>query len=1264
MKKRIALTLSIIIGTLFFAYHQTVESKKFNSKKSQDKIFTELTPQNVKAAAFGISEKVSSFAPAQPEAGKSNRKMGRAEEQARAVPNKNPFRKQIEGATHDTDSALANLTGAQMPAPTLSFDGLSSDDNFNAYGFRIIPPDTNGDVGLNHYVQSVNSLTRIYDKNGNALTPPFKLSSIFAPLQTPCSMRDDGDPIVLYDALADRWFLSQYCNNAPPFRQMIAVSQTSDPTGAYYIYEFVMPNIKLNDYSKFGVWHDGYYMSTDEFIGGDYAGSGAFAFDREKILRGDPTASYIYFDLASPTTIRLGGLLPTDFDGLNPPPIDAPNIFVGYTANEYGDAQDSIRLFNFHADFANPQNSTFAERAESPLPVASFDPTSPDGRDDIAQPPPGEKLDSQSDRMMFRVAYRNFGEFESLVFNQTVRVTPLNQTYRGGVRVYELRKTNATFSINEQATIGTNGVSRWMASAAQDSQGNIAVGYSFGSEEKKPAILYTGKLANEPPGTFRPETELISGTGVQKAFGFRWGDYSAMNSDPFDDCSFWLTNQYYSQESQDESDFGWLTRIGKFKFAECVPAQRPKLKIVVRNAVNQTPIQNAKVEIYPIAHINTAPYIRFTQLNGQTETLQISPQSYNTTVSAAGFRSNNINFTLPNTPPEITTTVVIDLQPTAVLQNETTQITAEDCVPNNAIEPGETVTLNIPLRNTGSINTNNLMATLLPSNDISNPSAAQNYGGLSVNGASVSRPFTFKASSNLDCGDVLTIVLQLNDGAENLGTISINLQTGVRRISFTENFDNLPLPNLPPGWTTSATGGQEIWRTRENRFQSPPNAVFSPDPRLVGVNELVSPVFQVITPNAELSFRNWYELETTFLRNRLYDGSVLDIKIGTNDWQDIEAAGGVFLAGGYDGVIDGCCQNPLAGRRGWSGRSGVNQTPEFITSRAKLPASAAGQNVQLRWRVGTDVGTFREGQYLDDIVVNDGFTCRCQISQTNRSPFDFDGDGKTDLSVFRPSDSVSQPDFLIQNSSNGSTTSAAWGSTNDLAVNADYDGDGKTDFAVFRPSTRTWFILRSSNNTIFTANFGLATDKLAPADFDGDTKADIAVFRPSNGTWYILRSSDGQSSVVQFGTAADLPVQADFDGDGKTDVAVFRPSNGTWYVVRSSDGGSIIVPFGLSGDKSVIGDFDGDAKADFAVFRPSNRNWYILRSSQGFITVQFGLSEDKPLQADFDGDGKRDVAVYRPSTGVWYYLKSSDGNFAFKQFGINGDTPVPSIFVR
>jgi hypothetical protein len=1259
MKKRLALFLAISAAFCFFAFRQTAETSELNSVKKQKEFFSELKPQMVQASAFGVSVEVSSLAPAQPEAGKTSRKLGRAEEQARAVPNNLPFRKQVAGAPQDNEANLARVAVEQMPAPSLSFDGISSSEVASAFGFRIIPPDTNGDVGLSHYVQAVNALTRVYDKQGNALTPPFKLSSVFSALGTPCSMRDDGDPVVLYDALADRWFLTQFCSNFPPFRQLIAVSKTGDPTGSYYVYEFVMPNVKFNDYPKFGIWTDAIYMSTDEFLGGDYAGSGMFAFDKQKLYAGEPLASYIYFDLASPTTIRFGGLLPSDLDGLNPPPAGAPNIFAGYIANEYGDPQDALRLFEFRPNFINPSASTFSERAESPIAVAAFNPTSPDGRADIQQPPPSEPLDSQSDRLMYRVTYRNFGTHDSLVLNQTVRVSPVGETYRAGVRVYELRRNllsappSSPFAVHEQATIGNTSASRWMGSAAQDYQGNLAVGYSYASEEKKPSITYSGKLATEPSGVFRSERNLIEGTGVQTAFGFRWGDYTAMNIDPTDDCSFWYTNQYYTLESQEESPFGWLTRVGKFKFAECANAPRATIIGLVNTASGGIPIPNATV--------TASAYSRTTDASGNYGNLLVLPGTYTVTASAKGFRSQTVTVTVTNGQTLIQN---FSLQAIAVLENMETQIAAESCQPNSAVDPGETVTINIALRNTGAQNTTNLTAVLLPTGGVTNPGAAQNYGALPANGQSASRPFTFTASSAISCGSPITLTLQLQDGAENLGTVSIVLNTGAQRVALRENFDSVAAPNLPNGWTTAATGAQQNWKTVTNRKQSVPNSVFSPDPNQVGVNELVSPAFAVVSPNAEISFRNWYELETTFLRNKLYDGSVLEIKIGGGNWQDIEAAGSAFLAGGYDGVLDGCCQNPLAGRRAWSGRSGPNQMPEFITSKAKLPAAAQGQNVQLRWRIGTDIGTFREGQYIDDLIVTDGYVCNCVSAQTNRAPFDFDGDGKTDLSVFRPNDNGGEADFYVQQSANDSFTGAAWGSVGDAAANADYDGDGKTDYAVFRPSANTWFILQSGNGTFRTQNFGLANDKRTSADFDGDGKADVAVFRPSDGTWYVSQSSNGQMRATQFGTAEDLPVQADFDADGKADVAVFRPSTGTWFYLQSSDGDFRAVQFGANGDKPVVGDYDGDNKADFVVFRPSNRTWYLLRSQAGFTAVQFGLGEDRPLQADFDGDGKRDVAVFRPSTGNWFYLRSSNGSFAGAQFGLGTDTVVPSIFVN
>ena len=959
MRKRNVIILLIIFAVSFFSYKPTAKSEKI--VQSKNKIFAELKPQNVKAAAFAVSKRVSDFAPAQPETGKTSQKMGRAEEQARAVPNKEIFRKQDKNAVHDADAAIVDFSLQTMPQPSLFFQGLSSSDNHAAYGFRIVPPDPNGDVGANHYVQSVNSLTRIYDKKGNAVTAPFKLSSIFSALETPCSKRDDGDPIVLYDALADRWFLSQFCQKFPPFRQLIAVSKTGDPAGDYFVYEFVMPNNKLNDYSKIAVWHDGYYMATDEFFGGDYAGTGVFAFDREKILAGDSSASYIYFDLASPSTIRLGGLLPSDLDGLNAPPKDAPNIFVGYTATEYGDQIDAIRLFEFRADFVNPNNSAFSERSESPLIAAAFDPTSPDGRSDINQPAPGEKLDSQSDRLMFRAAYRNLGAgVESLVVNQTVRTSPLAEIYRAGVRLYELRKTNGSFAIKEQTTIGDAESSRWMGSAAQDHEGNLAVGYSFVSDEKPPSIFYTGKLANEPGGSFRSEAVLVRGTGVQKAFGFRWGDYTAMNVDPVDDCTFWLTNEYYTLESQNESDFGWLTGIGKFRFAECQNAARASIDGKVTNAKTGEAIADARVTA-------NAVYSRRTYETGNFGKILLVPNTYILEVSAKGFRSQTVTVTIAD---GANVTQNFALEPTAVLQNSQIEITAESCSLNNAIEPGETVTVEIPLQNTGAIDAENLTATLLETDAVLNPSKAQDYGKLAANGEIISRPFSFTASNDLNCGDELILVFNLQDGRENLGTIEIKLNAGGRKIALKENFDKATAPNLPNGWTSSKTGAAEIWKTSEKRFESAPNSVFAPDVRGISLNELTTPEFFVNSERAELEFRNWYELETTFLQNRFYDGSVLEIKIGAADWQDILAAGGEFLAGGYDGAIDDCCQNPLAGRLGWSGTSGVNEKPEFITTKAILPESAAGKNVRLRWRIGTDIGTSAEGQYVDNVVMS------------------------------------------------------------------------------------------------------------------------------------------------------------------------------------------------------------------------------------------------------------------------------------------------------
>ncbi len=271
-------------------------------------------------------------------------------------------------------------------------------------------------------------------------------------------------------------------------------------------------------------------------------------------------------------------------------------------------------------------------------------------------------------------------------------------------------------------------------------------------------------------------------------------------------------------------------------------------------------------------------------------------------------------------------------------------------------------------------------------------------------------------------------------------------------------------------------------------------------------------------------------------------------------------------------------------------------------------------------------------------------------------PADFDGDGKSDISVYRP-DAGS---WYILNSANGAFNQINFGNASDVLAPGDFDGDGKTDAAVFRASEGVWYIRQKAG--FFSAKqFGANGDVPVAADYNGDGKTDVAVFRPSNGVWYIANSDSlGTFNFVQFGQTGDKPVPADFDGDGKTDIAVFRPSSGSWFVLKSSDNSFYGTQFGAGGDVPTPGDFDGDGKADFAVFR--NGVWYLLKTTEGFSAVQFGASGDLPTVGDFDGDNKTDIAVYRPSSGAWYLLQSQSG-FSAIGFGVLTDKPIPNAYL-
>jgi hypothetical protein len=268
---------------------------------------------------------------------------------------------------------------------------------------------------------------------------------------------------------------------------------------------------------------------------------------------------------------------------------------------------------------------------------------------------------------------------------------------------------------------------------------------------------------------------------------------------------------------------------------------------------------------------------------------------------------------------------------------------------------------------------------------------------------------------------------------------------------------------------------------------------------------------------------------------------------------------------------------------------------------------------------------------------------------------DFDGDLKTDISQFRPSNGA----WYIENSSNSSNLAYVWGVSTDLRAPADYDGDGKTDIAVYRPSNGTWYVAKSTGG-FDIAQFGLPGDIPVPGDYDSDGKADYAVFR--NGIWYIQQSKLGFRANA-WGAAGDKPQVGDFDFDGKTDLAVWRQSTGIWYILPSTTSIMRAVQFGVSTDIPVVGDYDGDSYSDVAVYRPSTGVWYVLRTANNsFYAVQFGQNADIPTPGDFDGDAKTDFAVFRPSGSVWYVLNSSNNSVRVKVYGASEDLPAPASF--
>jgi hypothetical protein len=448
------------------------------------------------------------------------------------------------------DPVLQNWHGSPaMPSPDLTFAGLDL-TNWGA-GW---PPDTNGVVGAEHYIQTVNTSIGIYSKAGAQLAA-FSFNTFFAGAGSPCSSNNRGDPIALYDHLADRWLITDFAwldiDNGP-YYECIAISRSGDPlAGGWYQYVFQAHPTYLNDYPKLGVWTDGYYMSANMFdiSGGgassSYQGTRVWALDRASMLTGG-ALNNVYFDVSS----SYFTLLPSNLQGQTPPP-GSPNYFLASTGGT------GLYLWKFDVDWAVPVNSTFTGPAT--ITTAAQTTLCPGIRDCIPQSGTAQRLDAISPRLMQKLQYRTVSGVESLWATHTI-----NNGGIAGVRWYEIRSPNGTPTLYQQGTYSPDANHRWMSSLGTDRQGNMAVGYSVSSSTMFPAIRYAGRLVGDTLGTLgQGEMTLFAGTGSQTTRN-RWGDYSEMSIDPEDDCTFWYTNEYYAATGT-----AWQTRIGSFKYPQC-----------------------------------------------------------------------------------------------------------------------------------------------------------------------------------------------------------------------------------------------------------------------------------------------------------------------------------------------------------------------------------------------------------------------------------------------------------------------------------------------------------------------------------------------------------------------------------------------------------------------------------------------------------------------------------------------------------------------
>jgi hypothetical protein len=852
------------------------------------------------------------------------------------------------------DGALQSVMGA-LPGPVKQNDFFALD---NISG--VSPPDPTGDVGPNHYVAMTNLSYAVLDKTGNILFGPAANNTVWSGFGGACENENSGDPIVLYDQIADRWLLSQFTSAGPDYYNCVALSTTPDPTGSYYRWA-VRNNGSgsdlFPDYPKYGIWSDGFYISTRDFDSG-YAGVGVYALDRDDLVAGDPNPTIIYFFVDRSTDPwQVGdGLLPADIDGTIMPPAGSPQYFVGSMddGGPYGAPQDGLTFWEFDADFDTPANSTFTRTAI--IPISSYDTQYPctSGRNCIPQLGTTNGVDIQSyrQRPLHRLAYRNFGTHESLVTNQSVEASAA----LGGIRWWEIRDPDNSPTLHQEGTYAPgvgDGIHRWMASIAMDQEGNMGLAYSASSSTINPAIRFTGRLASDPLGLMdRTEGSIYEGTGSQTS-SQRWGDYTSTNIDPVDDCTFWHVNEYYDTNGGD-----WQIRVGSFKFNECgdpgftLSSPDPDMAVCVGDSASYD-ISVGSIGQYD----GVVTLVTSGEPAGSTATFTLNPipslpgattlDITDTGLVTAGQYTINVAGTSPTVDPK---DIDLTLQVFDDVPGMPTLVAPADGANNQDTQPSLNWTGSDTIEYTVEVATDMAFSNIVYTGSTSGNTIAP------TTDLDTSTTYYWRVVANNTCGDGMYSQVFSFTTVAAPGDCSIGQTANVLYEYDFESGLN--------GWSSdSLIAGADIWSESGVRTHSGVSAMLGVDVANVSDQVLTSPPIAI--PVGEqpvtLSFWNHQTLEDNN-GTACYDGGILEVSTdnGNNFTQVVNSN---LLTDPYDGPMANNFSNPLADLDAWCG-----DPQDWLNSVVNL-ADYEGETVIFRFRLGTDSSVSREGWYIDDVRV-------------------------------------------------------------------------------------------------------------------------------------------------------------------------------------------------------------------------------------------------------------------------------------------------------